>query len=110
MSRLVKSMRNGLVALLACLPLVASGAGGAAPASGDPDAALGAVFKDIERSRLSDALDKVDALIARYPNFRLAHLIKGDLLLARRQPIDTLPYPPVAATDCGAPGTTALIL
>ena len=50
MSRLVKSMRNGLVALLACLPLVASGAGGAAPASGDPDAALGAVFKDIERS------------------------------------------------------------
>ena len=60
MSRLVKSMRNGLVALLACLPLVASGAGGAAPASGDPDAALGAVFKDIERSRLSDALDKVD--------------------------------------------------
>ena len=99
MSRLVKSMRNGLVALLACLPLVASGAGGAAPASGDPDAALGAVFKDIERSRLSDALDKVDALIARYPNFRLAHLIKGDLLLARSRPLPAFGGTPDAPAD-----------
>ena len=74
--------------LLASAPLLAFGAGSAAPLPGsDPDAALGAVFKDIERGRLPDALEKVDSLIQRYPNFRLAHLIRGDLLLARSRPL-----------------------
>jgi hypothetical protein len=31
-----------------------------------------------------------EALIKAYPNFRLAHLVKGDLLLARGRPISTL--------------------
>ena len=88
MGPVFQMMRQGLAALLACLPLLAVGAGNVAvPASSDPDAALAAVFKDIERSRLSDALEKVDTLIQRYPNFRLAHLIRGDLLLARSRPL-----------------------
>ena len=37
--------------------------------------------------RLDDAIAEVDKLVARYPNFRLAHLVKGDLLLARTRPI-----------------------
>ena len=90
MGPVFQMMRQGLAALLACLPLLAVGAGNVAvPASSDPDAALAAVFKDIERSRLSDALEKVDTLIQRYPNFRLAHLIRGDLLLARSMPLAT---------------------
>jgi hypothetical protein len=42
---------------------------------------------DIEQSRLGSALEKVDALLVGYPNFRLAHLIRGDLLLARARPL-----------------------
>lgn len=37
--------------------------------------------------RLDQAIGEVDKLLARYPNFRLAHLVKGDLLLARTRPI-----------------------
>ena len=41
-------------------------------------------------NRLDDALKGIDAILVKSPNFRLAHLIKGDLLLARAQPISTL--------------------
>jgi murein L,D-transpeptidase YafK len=39
---------------------------------------------------LGSAIAEIDAVIARYPNFRLAHLIKGDLLLAHRQPLEAI--------------------
>ena len=38
---------------------------------------------DIRSGRLSQAERQIDQLIALHPNYRLAHLIKGDLLLAR---------------------------
>lgn len=37
--------------------------------------------------RLDQAIGAVDELVGRYPNFRLAHLVKGDLLLARTRPL-----------------------
>ena len=37
--------------------------------------------------RREEALAEVDGLLARHPNFRLAHLIRGDLLLARARQI-----------------------
>ena len=52
-----------------------------------PEAALGRVFEAIRQSRRDAALGEVDRLIAVHPNFRLAHLIRGDLLLARAKPI-----------------------
>jgi len=39
---------------------------------------------------LGSAIAQLDSVIARYPNFRLAHLIKGDLLLAHRQPLEAI--------------------
>ncbi len=54
------------------------------------DAQLKLVFEKVERQQLNAALDEVDRLIARHPNFRLAHLVRGDLLLARARPIATL--------------------
>ncbi len=51
------------------------------------DAHFKLVLESIGRQRLDAALDEVDRLIARYPNFRLAHLVRGDLLLARAKPI-----------------------
>ena len=45
------------------------------------------VLAKIQTRQLDTALDEIDRLIARYPNFRLAHLVRGDLLLARVKPI-----------------------
>lgn len=54
-----------------------------------PEPQLSKIFIDIEKNRLDDALQETEALLKQFPNFRLAHLIKGDLLLARSKPIST---------------------
>ncbi len=59
------------------------------PARADPgtDEQLGKVFDEIESNHLDLALNRVEALLRVEPNFRLAYLIKGDLLLARGREI-----------------------
>lgn len=52
-----------------------------------PEPQLARIFKEIENKRLDNALQLTENLLRLYPTFRLAHLIKGDLLLARSQPI-----------------------
>jgi len=52
------------------------------------DAQFKRVMEAVERNQLNAALTEVDRLIARHPNFRLAHLVRGDLLLARAKPIE----------------------
>lgn len=54
-----------------------------------PEPALSGVVEAIEANRLDLALQRVEKLIAAHPNFRLAHLIRGDLLLARSRPLQT---------------------
>lgn len=51
------------------------------------EAQLKRVFEKVGETQLDAALHEVDELIARRPNFRLAHLVRGDLLLARARPI-----------------------
>jgi murein L,D-transpeptidase YafK len=58
-------------------------------AAATPEDRLSTVFEAIEANKLDVALKRVDALIADYPNFRLAHLVRGDLLLARGRPLQT---------------------
>lgn len=48
---------------------------------------LAQVFEALDQHKMDLALQRVDALIAARPNYRLAHLIRGDLLLARTRPI-----------------------
>lgn len=55
-----------------------------------PEALLAQALLDIRANRLDQAMARVDALIAAWPNFRLAHLVKGDLLMARARPIHRL--------------------
>lgn len=52
-----------------------------------PDALIGKTLQDIRASRLDDALKEVDRVIAIRPDFKLAYLIKGDLLMARARPL-----------------------
>ncbi|WP_240327659.1 murein L,D-transpeptidase family protein [Dechloromonas sp. HYN0024] len=63
------------------LPLVVSDSG--------PEETLTRIFAEIEGNRLSNALQLTENLLRQHPNYRLAHLIRGDLLLARTQPIQT---------------------
>jgi len=65
--------------LLAIAPCFAAG----------PDKALSGVLQAIEENRLGLATERVDALLVAHPNFRLAHLIRGDLLMARARPLET---------------------
>lgn len=53
-----------------------------------PEAQLDAIFREIEQRDLGRALQLTEALLQQHPNYRLANLIKGDLLLARARPID----------------------
>jgi len=76
-------MRLGLAVLLLAGTALA---GAAAPT---PEDRLSGVFVAIEANRLDDAQQRVDALIRDHPNFRLAHLVRGDLLLARSRPLQT---------------------
>jgi murein L,D-transpeptidase YafK len=56
---------------------------------GGPDATIALIMRDINQDKLDVALTRTDNLIRIYPNFRLAYLIRGDLLLARTQPLKT---------------------
>ena len=65
-------------------------AAAAAPSSVEPEALLVSTLRAIKNNKLDVALSEVEKVIQAYPNFRLAHLIKGDLLLARSQPLKTM--------------------
>ena len=50
---------------------------------------LSGVLQAIQLNRLGLALQRVNALLAAHPTFRLGYLIRGDLLLARTRPLQT---------------------
>ena len=64
-----------------------------APASrqiSTPEAMLVRALLDIRDSKFSSAFDHIDSLLLSNPNFRLAQLVKGDLLLSRTRPINSI--------------------
>ncbi|MDO8933993.1 MAG: L,D-transpeptidase family protein [Rhodocyclaceae bacterium] len=84
--------RSALAALFAfSLPFAASAfaAGEARYSDSGPEPQLARVFDAIEHNKWEAALDETDALLKAYPKFRLGHLIRGDLLLARTRPLTT---------------------
>lgn len=55
-----------------------------------PETILVNSLQEIADSRMDSALNGIEQLLKTNPNFRLAHLIKGDLLLARVRPINNM--------------------
>jgi hypothetical protein len=53
----------------------------------------------VRNNHLDAALSEVDSILKRNPNFKLAHLVKGDLLLARARPISSFGNAPDAPRD-----------
>lgn len=80
-------LRASLTALLLASPLHAFAAR-QLPAL-QTEKALSQVFEAIEQNKFDLALERVEAMLKANPNYRLAHLIRGDLLLARTRPITT---------------------
>ena len=64
-----------------------------------PEALLLRTLNEVSNRRLDSAVTEIDKVIRDYPNFRLAHLIKGDLLLARARPLTTVGNAPGAPMD-----------
>jgi murein L,D-transpeptidase YafK len=52
-----------------------------------PEPLLATTLAAINQGNFPNALQQVDSLIRSYPNFRLAYLIRGDLLLAQTKPL-----------------------
>ena len=75
---------------VSAIPAVAVPVAGNASGRDGPEALLMRTMREINANRLDGALAEVDRIIGAYPNFRLAHLIKGDILLARARPLTTL--------------------
>lgn len=77
--------------IVACVALALSAKAGAPTpvmagvSDAGPDATINLIMHDIDRNQLDIALTRTENLLRIYPNFRLAHLIHGDLLLARSQ-------------------------
>ncbi|PKO91179.1 MAG: hypothetical protein CVU16_08465 [Betaproteobacteria bacterium HGW-Betaproteobacteria-10] len=71
------------------LPDTAAGALPATVSDSGPEAQLVTIFRKIEANQLGEALRLTESLLRQHPNYRLANLIKGDLLLARTQEIRT---------------------
>lgn len=87
------------ILLACCLGLLGSAAGAAerplqvadnSRHLPSPDALIARTLDAIRSNQLDEALREVDKAIAIRPDFKLAHLIKGDLLLARSKPLPTL--------------------
>ena len=76
-------MMRKLAFVLALLPVAALAA------TPSPEDRLSEVFQAIEANRLDEAMAGVDSLLRDHPNFRLAHLVRGDLLTARGRPLQT---------------------
>ena len=65
----------------------------------EPEAMLVKTLLEVRNNHPEAALAEVEKVIQSYPNFRLAQLIKGDLLLARSRPLRELGEAPNAPRE-----------
>lgn len=65
----------------------------------DPETLLIDVYQELAANNLRQAQSKADALVEAFPNFRLGHLIRGDLLLMHTRPVTTLGAVPGGAGE-----------
>ena len=79
-----------VAALALALPLPSLAKAARTESQTSPEVLLNRAFEDIARQRFAAALGNIEALIRARPDFRLAHLIKGDLLLAKVRPLATV--------------------
>ncbi|HZY15388.1 MAG TPA: L,D-transpeptidase family protein, partial [Ramlibacter sp.] len=74
----------------------------AAVRDGEAEARLIEIYKLIGRADTRGALAKAQALVRQHPNFSLAQLVYGDLLMAQRRPVRAFGDVPDAAAEAAA--------
>lgn len=94
MEKIRQPLRFFLLLALGLAALPAGGMGDLLPPlqyarshNNNPEALLVNILIEIKHNRLGMALRDVEALLQVKPNFKLAHLIRGDLLMARAKPL-----------------------
>jgi murein L,D-transpeptidase YafK len=87
--RLRSTVISAVLASVIAVPLSAAAANEARYSDSGPEPQLARIFSLIEGNKLDTALSETESLLKAYPTFRLANLIKGDLLLARTRPLTT---------------------
>ena len=104
------------VGALLCAPAAATNpskarqakAAQAAKAKGlDAEARLIQIYQRIGQAQTRDALKLADELVKDFPNFALAQLVHGDLLLAQTRPLKAMGDMPEATLRAAVPGTLA---
>ncbi|RFP11165.1 hypothetical protein D0T23_19775 [Duganella sp. BJB475] len=56
----------------------------------NPEELLSDIYKELSQHNLRVAQQKADALVVAYPNFRLGHLVRGDILLMHTREVSVL--------------------
>jgi murein L,D-transpeptidase YafK len=56
----------------------------------NPEELLSDIYKELSQHNLREAQQKADALVEAYPNFRLGHLVRGDILLMHTRAVGML--------------------
>ncbi|OEZ62299.1 murein L,D-transpeptidase family protein [Duganella sp. HH105] len=56
----------------------------------NPEEQLSDIYRELAQHNLRVAQQKADALVAAYPNFRLGHLVRGDILLMHTRAVTAL--------------------
>jgi len=88
-----------LFTLTTLLCSLIAGTAQAAPDSRTTEVKLAKSLLAIKNNRLDIAMNEVDSLLRVNPNFKLAQLVKGDLLMAKAGPITSFGNAPHAAGD-----------
>ncbi len=78
------------------------------PHDGEAEARLIAVYRLIGQANVREALRQAEALVRDHPNFQLAQLVYGDLLMAHAKPVRTLGDVPDAAARLAGQSLTDL--
>ena len=69
---------------------------------GETEARLIEIYKLIGQAQTRAALAKAEALVRQHPNFQLAQLVYGDLLMAQQRPVRSFGDVPDTAAKTGA--------
>jgi murein L,D-transpeptidase YafK len=98
----------GLLAAAHAGPRRAAHAGAAAPAAApqvrdnEAEARLIEIYKLIGQAQTRTALKKAEVLVRQHPNFQLAQLVYGDLLMAQQRPVRAFGDVPDSEARSGA--------
>ena len=94
----IRSIALFLLLILAFNPAYAGEHGGT-QSSRSLEELLVESMLSVSSNRLDVALNEVDSLLKINPNFKLAQLVRGDLLLARARPLNDFGNAPAASRE-----------